>query len=448
MLGLIAVEVVVLLVGGFAGVRIVRQQMASMIGTQIKLDNARYAEGLASVIESTIEGGDTAYGSANWSRMQRAVEEVRMPADGFACIIDKDGKILCHPELASSPGLLGQDLAGHVADFDRDAELEDGTAIGEMYFLADGVHYLATRKIQGTDNRLLVHQPAQGLVSVSDAITTPMMVTFLTVGVMVVVLTAGGSYLVARRYEHALEQTNAGLEQQVRERTRKLAGARNALIFGLAKLADSRDTDTGDHLERLCAYSEAIARQLQSTGKYEEITDGWVGDLRLAASLHDIGKVGVADHALLKPGRLDDDERREIERHPKIAADTLLSIYQQMGDDTLIALSVQVALYHHEKWDGSGYPFKFKGEQIPLSARIVAVADVYDALTSQRVYKPAMPHDRACEIINRDAGSHFDPAVVEAFNQVAHRFPGLRESIRTADAMPLSGIFGPVPLSS
>jgi len=279
---------------------------------------------------------------------------------------------------------------------------------------------------------------------VSDAMTTPLMLTYLAVGAAVVMLTAGGGYLVTLRYERALEQTNAGLEKEVLTRTRKLAGARNALIFGLAKLADSRDNDTGDHLERMCAYSETIAKQLKQTGKHDEITNAWVHDLRLAASLHDIGKVGVTDAALLKPGRLDDDERLEIERHPKIAADTLLSIYQQMGDDTLIALSVQVALYHHEKWDGSGYPFRFKGDQIPLAARIVAVADVYDALTSKRVYKPAMPHDRACKIINRDAGTHFDPVVVAAFNKVADRFPVLRESIGSADAMPLSGIFGPV----
>lgn len=443
-LGLLAVEIAVFAVGGFVGLRVVREQMASMIGEQVQADNARYAEGLAGVIESMGVGADTAHGSDGWRRMQRAVEQLEMPADGFACILDADNKILCHPELETRPGLLGQDLSSHVADVVTPGEVALATSVGQTYFVADGVHYIATRPIRGTGTRLLVHQPAQGLVSVSDAITTPLMATFILVGASVLLLTVCGSYLVTRRYEHVLEQANAGLEDTVRERTKKHTAARNALIFGLAKLADSRDSDTGEHIERMCAYSELIARQLQQHATHPEATDEWVRELRLAAALHDIGKVGVADSALQKPGKLNEQERKEIERHPQIAADTLLAIYQQMGDDALIAASVQVALYHHEKWDGSGYPFKLSGDGIPLSARIVAVADVYDALTSKRVYKSAMPHERAVGIINEDAGTHFDPAVVEAFNKVADQFPRIREQAGNAQAMPLSGIFGPV----
>jgi putative two-component system response regulator len=216
--------------------------------------------------------------------------------------------------------------------------------------------------------------------------------------------------------------------------------ARNALIFGLAKLAESRDPETGAHLERICAFSAELAGQLQRQGDHPEITDEWVRELRLAAALHDIGKVGIADSALLKPGPLTDAERLEVERHPQIAADTLLAIYQQMDEDTLIALSVQVALYHHEKWDGTGYPFKFKGDNIPLSARIVAVADVYDALTSKRVYKDAMTHEQACAIINKDSGSHFDPAVVQAFNAVANSFRRIKDALQQANPRTLTGL--------
>lgn len=223
--------------------------------------------------------------------------------------------------------------------------------------------------------------------------------------------------------------------------TNDATAARNALIFGLAKLADSRDPDTGAHLERMCLFSSLLAEQLQRDGGHDEITDEWVRELRLAAALHDIGKVGVADSALQKPGRLNEQERKEIERHPQIAADTLLAIYQQMGDDTLIALSVQVALYHHEKWDGSGYPFKIEGETIPLAARVVAVADVYDALTSKRVYKDAVSHERACTEIRAGAGTHFDPAVVAAFDAVAERFAQIKQEMREAPARPLVKLF-------
>ncbi len=440
-LGLLAVECLVFVAGGLIGLRVVREQMASMIGEQVKADNARYAEGLAVLIESMDLSPQTTYGSENWRRMQRAIEQVQMPADGFACILDSDNKILCHPELESAPDLLGVDLSSHIQKLVSSQSAETQTSVGQTYFLADGVHYIATRPIRGTDTRLLVHQPASGLVSVSDALTTPLMATFIGVGCVVLLLTASGSYFVARRYEHVLEQANAGLEDLVHARTLKFTAARNALIFGLAKLADSRDTDTGAHLERICLYSELLAKQLQRMGRHSEVTDAWIHELRLASALHDIGKVGVADSALQKPGKLNEEERKEIERHPQIAADTLLAIYHQMGDDPLIVASVQVALYHHEKWDGSGYPFKLQGEGIPLAARIVAVADVYDALTSKRVYKPAMPHDEACAHINQSAGTHFDPEVVAAFNLVADRFASVREEARASSSLSLLGIF-------
>ncbi|MEM6506782.1 MAG: HD domain-containing phosphohydrolase [Planctomycetota bacterium] len=445
--GLLAVEVVLFAIAGFVGMRIVREQMASMIGEQVKLDNARYAEGLATVIES-MGVQDATYGSEDWQKMQQAVSSLEMPAGGFACVLNADDKIVCHPELNSDPdknegsALLYADLGSHLPKINQVAGSDGQTRIGQSYFLADGVHYIATREIAGTNgHRLLVHQPAAGLVTLSDAITTPLMLTFLIVGSSVMLLTAGGSYLVARRYEHTLEEVNAGLEGEVVERTAKHTAARNALIFGLAKLADSRDPETGGHLERLCAFSALLAEQLQKTGNHPEVTDEWIRELRLAAALHDIGKVGVADSALLKAGKLNEEERAEIERHPQIAADTLLEIYQRMGDDTLIASSVQVALYHHEKWDGSGYPFKLKGDGIPLSARIVAVADVYDALTSKRVYKDAMPHEKACAIINEGSGQHFDPAVVEAFNQVADWFEKLKKQMNQDNPRALSGLF-------
>ncbi|MEM1354604.1 MAG: HD-GYP domain-containing protein [Planctomycetota bacterium] len=445
--GLLTVEAVMFLIGGFIGLRIVREQMASMIGEQVKTDNARYAEGLAGVIEA-MGVDDATYGSRDWQRMQGAVEGLEMPAGGFACILNASDQVVCHPELDADvsknegSSLLYAELGSHLSKLNEIAGTDGQTKVGESYFLADGVHYIATREITGTNgHRLLVHQPAAGLVTVSDAITTPLMLTFIVVGLSVMALTAAGSYVVANRYEHALEVINAGLEGEVAERTAKHTAARNALIFGLAKLADSRDPETGAHLERLCAFSELIANQLQRDGKHPEATDEWVRELRLAAALHDIGKVGVADCALRKPGKLNAEERAEIERHPQIAADTLLGIYDKMGDDTLIASSVQVALYHHEKWDGSGYPFKLAGENIPLAARIVAIADVYDALTSKRVYKDAMPHEKVCQILNEDAGTHFDPAVVQAFNQVADQFAQIKREMSNDPSRSFEGMF-------
>ena len=439
LVSLIVVECLVLGVGGLVGQRIVRHQMAAVIGEQVKIANARYAEALAGAIEA-MQLGETSRGTPGWQKMQDAVEGVQMPADGFVCILDAENKVICHPDLAANQRLFGRDLSSHLNDIDR-AVGEDGqTQVGASYFL-DGVHYMATREIAGTGNRLVVHQPAQGLISVSDALTGPLLLTFAGVGAAVLLLTVAGSYAVARRYEHTLEAVNAGLEDQVRRRTREHTAARNALIFGLAKLADSRDPETGAHLERLCVFSELIARRLQAQGAHPEVTETWVHDLRLAAALHDIGKVGVADRALRKPGRLNDDERREIERHPLIAADTLLAIHRQLdADGGLVESCIHVALYHHEKWDGSGYPYRLKGEEIPLAARIVAVADVYDALTSKRVYKPAMPHDEACAVIRDGAGKHFDPQVAAAFEAVAEEIDRRRAALQSSDHTSLAMI--------
>jgi putative two-component system response regulator len=168
-----------------------------------------------------------------------------------------------------------------------------------------------------------------------------------------------------------------------------------------------------------------LAEALQD--EHDEIDDAWIENLRVAASLHDIGKVGIPDAVLLKEGRLSEAERTTIERHPTLGADTLLAIRQRLGADPLIEMSVQICLMHHEKWDGSGYPCAIAGKDIPLAARIVALADVYDALTTTRSYRKPMSHAEACRVIEKGRANHFDPGVVEAFGRVADRFDQIRQ---------------------
>ena len=199
------------------------------------------------------------------------------------------------------------------------------------------------------------------------------------------------------------------------ERKSEVLEARNTLIFALAKLAESRDSDTGEHLERIAAYSRVLAEQLRAS--HPELSDVWILNLQLASSLHDIGKVGIPDAVLLKPGRLTAEERIIIERHPAIGADALDSIIARQPDDHLLRMARNIAASHHERWDGGGYPAKISGRDIPLEARIVSVADVYDALTSKRVYKPPMEHAQALALIVAGAGTQFDPQIVEALVQ-------------------------------
>lgn len=235
-------------------------------------------------------------------------------------------------------------------------------------------------------------------------------------------------FLAAKRYRDELENTNKELEREVQRQVKNGLKKRNALIFGLAKLADYRDTDTGAHLERIGLYARIIADELAAT--YPEITSEWTDRLVLASSLHDIGKVGISDAILLKPGRLTADERTEMEKHALIGAETLLAIREKLGPDDFIDMGIEIAMQHHEKWDGTGYPFGVKGENISLSARIVALADFYDAVTSVRVYKEAMPHEQAVELISSLRGSHFAPDVTDAFLTNERLFNRIRARVQ------------------
>jgi len=250
-----------------------------------------------------------------------------------------------------------------------------------------------------------------------------------SIGLILVVST-----VIFRRYDTALERINAGLERDVHFRLTQSLRTRHSLILGLAKLADHRDTDTGRHLDRIATFSTLIAEQVRR--EFPEMDDDWIECLRLASSLHDIGKVGIPDRVLLKPGPLTAEERAVIERHTSIGAETLAAIRDRLGPDPLIDMSHQIALAHHERWDGTGYPHRTRGDAIPLAARIVSIADVYDALTSPRVYKPAFTHERAREIVLEGAGTQFDPRLVAAFDRLSEQFDIVRRAMHAGELPP------------
>jgi len=206
--------------------------------------------------------------------------------------------------------------------------------------------------------------------------------------------------------------------------------SRDLLIFSLAKLAESRDPETGAHLERMRNYSRLIAECLSELEKYKGIIDGEFVDLVYHTSpLHDIGKVGIPDNILLKPGRLTADEFEVMKRHTVIGAETLDAAIQLQPEAVFLRMARDIAWSHHEKYDGSGYPRGLAGEEIPLCGRIVALADVYDALTTKRVYKPAFTHERAREVIVEGKGKHFDPDVVDVFLSNEDRFEEIRAQL-------------------
>ncbi len=217
-------------------------------------------------------------------------------------------------------------------------------------------------------------------------------------------------------------------------RTQELIRTRDAVIFGLAKLAESRDPETGHHLERIAAYSTRLATAVRRHPKYRDALPAtYVQSIGINSALHDIGKVGIPDHVLLKPGPLTDEEIVIMRRHPRIGADCIEQIQRRLGESTFLHQAREIALYHHERWDGTGYPFGIHSEEIPLAARIVMIADVYDALTSRRVYKDPYPHAVSIEKIKQGSGRHFDPQLVEIFLSIESQFEEIATSLRAPD---------------
>ncbi|MEZ4747657.1 MAG: response regulator [Calditrichia bacterium] len=202
-----------------------------------------------------------------------------------------------------------------------------------------------------------------------------------------------------------------------------LIGAQEAIIFGLARLAEQRDQETGYHLERIRSYCRALALEMKNHPRYlPYITNSFIDTLDRTAPLHDIGKVGIPDHILLKGDKLTEDEYELMKQHTVVGYQTLSSIRKQFGEMDFLNMGIDVTYCHHERFDGTGYPRGLCGDEIPLSAQVVALADMYDALTSERVYKEAYPHDVTVQIIRDESGKHFDPDIIQVFECVADRF--------------------------
>lgn len=215
-------------------------------------------------------------------------------------------------------------------------------------------------------------------------------------------------------------------KEESRRGHRDLVRTRDAVIFGLAKLAESRDADTGHHLERISLYSTQLASELRNHPKFREhISTAFLQTIGISSALHDIGKVGTEDAILLKPGKLTADERTRMQSHASIGGECLQQIEQRLANSNFLQMAREIALYHHERWDGTGYPTGLHGEQIPLSARIVSIADVYDALSVKRVYKEAIPHEKCVEMIREQAGRQFDPDLVEVFLRIESQFAAI-----------------------
>ena len=196
----------------------------------------------------------------------------------------------------------------------------------------------------------------------------------------------------------------------------QVSNMQSGMITFMAEVVENRDDNTGGHIKRTAKYVEGIAKELKKKGVYGDIlTDRYMEDMVVAAPLHDIGKIHIPDAVLNKPGKLTDEEFEIMKTHTTAGEELLVHAKEELGESAYLNLAVEMAAYHHEWWNGKGYPYGKSGEEIPLCARIMAVADVFDALTSKRCYKSAMPLEKAYAIIREESGTHFDPKVTEAF---------------------------------
>lgn len=220
------------------------------------------------------------------------------------------------------------------------------------------------------------------------------------------------------------------LEGMVREKTEMIEHLQDVMILSLAELVECRDENTGGHVKRTAKYVEILTEALIEENTYEEIlTPEYANDLIRSAPLHDIGKIGINDATLLKAGSLDQDEFEFMKQHTTLGVKALQKMIDETNSESFLYIAKDMAHYHHEKWNGRGYPAGLVGEEIPVCARIMAIGDVYDALTTKRPYKEPFTHEEAIEVIISGKGTSFDPKIVDVFERVHNKFLLAKEEI-------------------
>jgi len=429
-----------LLFGIFVYSNWLQREIGEVVQRQVIDDNIQTARQLTRLVHE-MDIDDIQRDPASWDRLQSIVEEIRLPNDGFVCVVNAaSGNLICHPKLRDKPEM--RNMPAGKSQIQTDGwegpivhawSNGEDTVIGGLAKIKDEVHVLAAGRLPKHSANIMVHQKASGIEKTVSQIIAPVRILGCATAVLITALLSLINFMIVRCYENKLACINEGLEQTVRDRTRSLRKTKNAVIFGLAKLSESRDTDTGEHLERIRIYVDLLVKHLQRIGY--PLNSEMAEELPLASSLHDIGKVGIPDQVLLKPGRFTPEERAVMERHSKIGGDCLNALRKQLGEDDFLLLATEIAYFHHERWDGTGYPAKLTETDIPVSARIVALADVYDALTSKRPYKDAMSHEKARKIILKGRGIHFDPDVVDAFLIVEEQFREIAETKNEASVL-------------
>ena len=361
------------------------------------------------------------------------------PSVGRAVLADSDWHFLFTPASSGPATDVLTDSApvpGHRIDFRPISTTSMGVTTGSRgtLTLPDGEYIASAYPVgEGQAYVIVYHSLADIEARVAALLSSMFGISAVTL-LWTCALLGIGVYLIMARFHDDIDTKQASTSSETLRQIQSLVRTRNAVIFGLAKLTDSRDPETGDHLERMSEYSTLLATALHDHPKFaRQVTPAFIRLIGISSALHDIGKVGVEDRILLKPGPLTDKEREAMQKHPIIGAECLQKIEQRLGGSNFLQMAREIAMAHHERWDGNGYPHRLSGEEIPLAARIVAVADVYDALSTRRVYKDAILHDRCVDIIRSQAGKRLDPNLVEVWLTLEEEFAEIARRHALAD---------------
>ncbi|MEX0641855.1 MAG: HD domain-containing phosphohydrolase [Pirellulales bacterium] len=334
-----------------------------------------------------------------------------------AVLVDDEWRIVSRPEAPAAthntPAPEGQLLWTPI----EEATAKSTPVRGVIEF--DGQQHVAIAQQQTSGGYLVRYVPSASLTfslgELKGSTQLAGVITLLWVSALLGLVV----FLIITRLYDEQARKRSQWETQSLAQIQSLQKTRDGIVFGLAKLAEFRDQETGYHLERISAFAARLAAALRRRAKFRDRIDAdFPRMLAVSAVLHDIGKVGVPDAILLKPGPLTPDERAIMQQHTQIGDQCIAEIERRLGNSNFLRVAGEIARSHHERWDGSGYPSGLSGEAIPLAARIVAIVDVYDALSSRRVYKEALPHDACVEVIRSESGRHFDPELVTVFLEI------------------------------
>jgi len=369
------------------------------------------------------------------------------PNDGGSLIVDRNWRVVLaaqdSPNVQTVHPTVGEQIDWMPFD---DSSKPNTKVLQGSFNIANGEHLAAARMLTSGVGYVVVYRPVANVLLSSTMLirSLPWLsgVTLLwTSALLASVIT-----LLLTRFYDGVDRERKQAASEMLLRTQNLVRTRDAVIFGLAKLADSRDPETGEHLERISIYSTTFAATLRRHPNYSNIvSSSFVRLIGISSALHDIGKVGIQDSILRKPAELTPSEHESMQSHTTIGADCIKEIEQRLGSSNFLHMAHEIAMAHHERWDGKGYPNGLSGESIPLAARIVAIADVYDALSSKRVYKPEFPHDECVALIRDEAGKQFDPNLVEVWLSIEPKFRDI--ALQYAGA-PLDERFREVPPDS